>query len=103
MPQVVLTGLPNSGKSSLFNALCHQALAIVYDIPGTTRDYLQHRVKVADAEFDLIDTAGAEELAEHTPRAMAQQQLAHCLAQVSSDCYASTCRDLTMAAKLGNS
>lgn len=79
VPQVVLTGLPNSGKSTLFNALCRQSLAIVSDIPGTTRDYLQHRVKVCDVEFDLIDTAGSEELDEPTPRAMAQHQLARCL------------------------
>ena len=96
VPQVVLTGLPNSGKSSLFNALCQQSLAIVSDIPGTTRDYLQHRVKVQSAEFDLIDTAGSEELDEPTPRAMAQAQLAHCLAQAQLGllCIELTCPEL---------
>ncbi len=101
-PQVVLAGLPNSGKSSLFNAICRQPLAIVADIPGTTRDYLQHRIQLhshqgridlvaqshprtrshhTKSEFDLIDTAGWEEMSGATPRAMAQAQLAKCLKQ----------------------
>ncbi len=81
VPQVVLTGVPNSGKSSLFNAISRQPLAIVADVPGTTRDYLQHRIRLPDVEFDLIDTAGWEELQGDTPRAMAQTQLARCLAE----------------------
>ncbi len=75
----MLTGLPNSGKSSLFNALCGEALAIVTDLPGTTRDYLQHRVS-ALTEFDLIDTAGWELLKDDSPRALAQAQLPQRLA-----------------------
>ena len=78
-PRAVLVGLPNSGKSSLFNALCQSGLAIVADIPGTTRDYLQHRVRVEDTEVELIDTAGWEDLQGDSPRAMAQQQLLSCL------------------------
>ena len=93
VPQVVLTGLPNSGKSSLYNAICRQPLAIVSNIPGTTRDYLQHRVSVHDVEFDLVDTAGSEELDEPTPRAQAQAQLARCLAeaQLGLLCIDMTC------------
>ena len=48
--RVVLTGSPNSGKSSLFNALVGGAGALVSDQPGTTRDYLA-------AEIDLDDAA----------------------------------------------
>ena len=81
VPQVVLAGLPNSGKSSLFNALCQQPLAIVAELAGTTRDYLQHRIRFESVDFDLIDTAGWEELHDLTPRAMAQQQLHTCLEQ----------------------
>ncbi len=87
---VVLTGLPNSGKSSLFNAMCRQPLAIIADVPGTTRDYLQHRMRAAATDFELIDTAGWEELADGTPRAMAQQQLQRCLQEAQFMFYAST-------------
>jgi len=58
--RAVLIGEPNSGKSSLFNALTCKAGALVSEQPGTTRDYL-----VAELDFDgrkcqLIDTAGIE-------------------------------------------
>lgn len=78
-PRVVLVGLPNSGKSSLFNALSSRSLAIVADQPGTTRDYLEARLAIGKSEIDLIDTAGWEELQGSSPRAMAQQQLMECL------------------------
>jgi tRNA modification GTPase len=56
--RAVLLGRPNTGKSSLFNALTRNGQALVSDMPGTTRDYL-----VAELDFDgrkcqLIDTAG---------------------------------------------
>lgn len=78
-PRVVLAGLPNSGKSSLFNALCGNELAIVTDQPGTTRDYLQRRIEVESTPIELIDTAGWEELQGDSPRALAQRQLLACL------------------------
>jgi tRNA modification GTPase len=60
--RAVLLGQPNTGKSSLFNALTRKEQALVSDTPGTTRDYL-----VAELEFDgrkcqLIDTAGFHDM-----------------------------------------
>jgi len=53
----VLIGLPNTGKSSLFNALTgYQAL--VHDQPGTTRDYLSAEIDLRGVGCRLIDTAG---------------------------------------------
>lgn len=58
---VVITGRPNAGKSSLFNALVGAARAIVTDIPGTTRDLLTERVDVGGLAMTLVDTAGLRE------------------------------------------
>jgi tRNA modification GTPase len=57
----VLAGLPNSGKSSLFNALLGQDRAIVTPVPGTTRDALEATVSLDGFPFRLVDTAGLRE------------------------------------------
>ena len=54
----VLIGAPNAGKSSLLNALAHDDIAIVTDVPGTTRDTLKQSIKAGAVVLDLIDTAG---------------------------------------------
>jgi len=59
-PRVVLAGLPNAGKSSLFNALAGESAAIVSGVAGTTRDILHAVVRLGDREIDLFDTAGWE-------------------------------------------
>ena len=59
LPRVVLTGRPNVGKSSLFNALSGRAGALVCDLPGTTRDYLAAELECHGVRFLLVDTAGA--------------------------------------------
>jgi tRNA modification GTPase len=58
---VVITGRPNAGKSSLFNALAGAARAIVTDVPGTTRDLLTERVEIGGVPITLVDTAGLRE------------------------------------------
>jgi tRNA modification GTPase len=56
--RVVLTGRPNAGKSSLFNALLGDAAALVAPEPGTTRDWLEQQVCWDGTELVLVDTAG---------------------------------------------
>lgn len=60
-PEIVLAGLPNSGKSSLFNLLLSEERAIVSNIAGTTRDYLAETILIEGVKYKLIDTAGIRE------------------------------------------
>lgn len=55
---VVLSGPPNAGKSSLFNALVGESRAIVSDVPGTTRDAVEAWVDFSGWPIRLVDTAG---------------------------------------------
>jgi tRNA modification GTPase len=55
---VALVGAPNSGKSSLINALAKRDVAIVSDIPGTTRDSIEVALDIGGIPFLLVDTAG---------------------------------------------
>jgi len=56
--QVVIAGKPNAGKSSLLNRLVGDEVAIVTDLPGTTRDVLRHAIALDGVPIHLIDTAG---------------------------------------------
>jgi tRNA modification GTPase len=58
---VAIVGLPNAGKSSLFNAVLGSDRAIVTPIPGTTRDTVEEHVSVDGRLVRLIDTAGLRE------------------------------------------
>lgn len=55
---VVLAGRPNTGKSSLFNALAGTDRAIVTHVPGTTRDLVTEVVDIGGLAVTLVDTAG---------------------------------------------
>jgi tRNA modification GTPase len=59
--RVTLVGKPNVGKSSLLNALVQEDRAIVTDIPGTTRDTLEERVRIKDIHIVVVDSAGLRE------------------------------------------
>ena len=59
--EVVILGAPNSGKSSLFNALAKREAAIVTDEPGTTRDLLEVVLDLDGMRVRMIDTAGLRE------------------------------------------
>lgn len=60
-PVVVLTGQPNAGKSTLFNALLEGDRAIVSPVPGTTRDYLEAEIAFGNMSCILVDTAGIDD------------------------------------------
>jgi len=57
----VLTGPPNSGKSTLLNCLAGRQKAIVTNIKGTTRDWVSARCRIGSLSVKLIDTAGLDE------------------------------------------
>lgn len=59
--QVVLIGAPNAGKSSLLNLLSGEEVALVSDIPGTTRDTIRQALQIDGVPLHLIDTAGIRE------------------------------------------
>ena len=58
LPKFAIIGQPNTGKSSLLNALVGQERTIVSDIAGTTRDTIHTHYNLFQKEFILIDTAG---------------------------------------------
>jgi tRNA modification GTPase len=58
---VVLAGQPNAGKSSLLNRLAGEEIAIVTDIPGTTRDAIRQSINLGGIPVHVIDTAGLRE------------------------------------------
>ncbi len=64
LPTVALVGRPNVGKSTLFNKIAGERIAIIEDIPGVTRDRLYQETSYLDKHFYLIDTGGIDETEE---------------------------------------
>jgi GTP-binding protein len=82
---VAIVGRPNVGKSTLFNRLVGQRLALVDDTPGVTRDRREGEAALGDLRFRVVDTAGLDEAApgslaarmlEQTERALAEADVA---------------------------
>ena len=59
--KTVIVGKPNVGKSSFLNYISGEDVAIVTDIPGTTRDALMQSVSLGDISLNIVDTAGIRE------------------------------------------
>jgi len=65
---VVLLGEPNVGKSSLLNALAGAEVAIVTEIPGTTRDRIAQAIQIEGVPLNIVDTAGLRETADQVEK-----------------------------------
>jgi len=71
---VAIIGRPNVGKSTLFNRLVGQKLALVDDEPGVTRDRREGAARLGDLDFTVIDTAGLDEGGRGSLTARMQEQ-----------------------------
>ena len=78
---VAIIGRPNVGKSTLFNRLAGRPLALVDDMPGVTRDRREGKGRIADLEFNMIDTAGLEEAAPESLAGRMRAQTESALAE----------------------
>ena len=82
--RVAVVGRPNVGKSSLVNRLLGAQRVIVSDIPGTTRDTVDVRVRLGDSDVVLVDTAGLRRKGtdkarvDHVARVMAERAVERC-------------------------
>lgn len=96
---VVIVGRPNTGKSSLLNALAAAERAIVTDIPGTTRDVLRESIDLDGVALTLVDTAGLRDADDRVEqegirRARAELAKADVAILVTDDAHADTDRAL---------
>ena len=81
---IAIIGRPNVGKSTLFNRLVGQKLALVDDLPGVTRDRREGEARLYDLAFTIIDTAGLDEGAKGSLTARMQEQTEAAIAQADA-------------------
>ena len=103
--QVAIIGRPNAGKSSLLNQLAGEPLAIVTDIPGTTRDPVRAPIEIDGVPLHIVDTAGLRESTDIVERlgverswAMAEQ--ASIVLHVIDSTSGATAEDRAIRARL---
>src|SRR3954466_13214963 len=82
--KIAIIGRPNVGKSTLFNRLVGQKLALVDDLPGVTRDRREGEARLGDLDFTIIDTAGLDEGAKGSLTARMQEQTEAAIAQADA-------------------
>ena len=82
---VAIVGRPNVGKSTLFNRLVGQQLALVDDHPGVTRDRREGEAQLGDLDFTVIDTAGLDEAAPDTLAGRMRAQTEAAVASADAD------------------
>ena len=105
----VIAGKPNAGKSTLLNTLLNEEKAIVSDIPGTTRDFIEDEINIEGIPFRFIDTAGIREATdkiealgvERTHAQMQKASLIIYLFDLSQDTMTEIQRDINKLENLG--
>jgi tRNA modification GTPase len=75
--RLTILGPPNAGKSSLVNALARRDVAIVSEIPGTTRDVVEARLNLGGYLLQVADTAGVRETADVIEAEGVRRALSH--------------------------
>ncbi|MFA0963690.1 tRNA uridine-5-carboxymethylaminomethyl(34) synthesis GTPase MnmE [Roseivirga sp. BDSF3-8] len=105
----VIAGKPNAGKSTLLNAMLQEEKAIVSDIAGTTRDFIEDEMIIQGVSFRFIDTAGLRETTdkiesigvERTRQKMQQASLIIYMFDLEQDSITEIRRDINKLENLG--
>ncbi len=93
LPRVAIVGRPNVGKSSLFNRIVGERLAIIEDEPGTTRDRLEAEVEWRDRPFLLLDTGGFQAEGEGDYTDLIRAQIKAAIAEATLVLFCVDARD----------
>jgi tRNA modification GTPase len=105
----VIAGKPNAGKSTLLNALLNEEKAIVSDVAGTTRDFIEDEINLEGIVFRFIDTAGLRDTedkveaigVERTREKMKQASLIIYMFDLKNDNIVEVNREINMLENLG--